>query len=127
MHVRLVKSFRFEAAHWLPTFPEGHKCRRMHGHSFRVDVAVEGEVPEGQGYLIDYGAIEAAVEPLRHQLDHRCLNEVRGLENPTSEVLAGWLWDRLAAELPLLAGIIVQETCTARCEYHGPHRSPSAS
>ncbi|MCH8343900.1 MAG: 6-carboxytetrahydropterin synthase QueD [Planctomycetes bacterium] len=120
MHVRLVKSFGFEAAHWLPTFPEGHKCRRMHGHSFRVDVVVEGQVSQDKGYLIDYGKIEEAVKPLRQQLDHQCLNEVRGLENPTSEILAQWIWDHLQPQLPLLAEIAVHETCSARCVYRGP-------
>lgn len=120
MHVRLVKSFGFEAAHWLPTFPEGHKCRRMHGHSFRVDVVVEGQVSQDKGYLIDYGKIEEAVKPLRQQLDHQCLNEVRGLENPTSEILAQWIWDHLQPQLPLLVEIAVHETCSARCVYRGP-------
>ena len=120
MRVRLVKSFGFEAAHWLPTFPEGHKCRRMHGHSFKVEVAVEGEVPGERGYLVDYGEIQAAIDPLWGQLDHRCLNDIEGLENPTSEVLAAWLWARLAPALPQLAEIVVQETCTARCVYRGP-------
>ncbi len=124
MHVRLVKSFTFEAAHWLPTFPEGHKCRRLHGHSFKVDVVVEGEVPPDKGYLIDYGEIQVAIEPVYRQLDHRCLNEIEGLENPTSEVLAGWLWPRLQPALPLLAAVVVQETCTARCEYRGPGERP---
>jgi 6-pyruvoyltetrahydropterin/6-carboxytetrahydropterin synthase len=120
MHVRLVKSFGFEAAHWLPTFPQGHKCRRLHGHSFRVEIAVEGEVPAERGYLVDYGDITKAFDPLHAELDHRCLNDVKGLENPTSEVLAAWLWQRLAPALPQLAEVVVQETCTARCEYRGP-------
>ena len=117
--VRLVKSFRFEAAHWLPTFPEQHKCRRLHGHSFRVDVVVAGDVGADKGYLIDYGEIGAAVEPLRQQLDHRCLNEIEGLDNPTSEVLSKWLWERLRPALPMLTEIVVHETCSARCEYRG--------
>lgn len=119
MRVRLVKSFGFEAAHWLPTFPEGHKCRRLHGHSFRIEIAVEGEVDDRLGYLIDYGDIARVLEPIRDRLDHHCLNEVEGLENPTSEVLAGWLWSRLKPDLPMLAEVVVQETCTARCAYRG--------
>ena len=119
MHVRLVKSFGFEAAHWLPTFPEGHKCRRMHGHSYRVDVVVEGEVEEAKGYLIDYGEIKATCEPLRKQLDHYLLNEVEGLENPTAENLARWVWNRLVDGLPLLVEVVVHETCTAACAYRG--------
>jgi 6-pyruvoyltetrahydropterin/6-carboxytetrahydropterin synthase len=120
MNVRLSKTFTFEAAHWLPCFPEGHKCRRMHGHSFRVDVVVQGDVPEGQGYLMDFGDIKAAITPLEQQLDHYCLNDIEGLENPTSEVLAKWLWDRLKPQLPMLAQVHVHETCNSRVEYRGP-------
>lgn len=119
MHVRLVKSFTFEAAHLLPTFPAGHKCRRLHGHSFRVEVAVAGEVEPAKGYLVDYGDIRAACDVLREQLDHRYLNEIAGLENPTSENLARWLWERLAPTMPMLCEIIVHETCESRCEYGG--------
>lgn len=119
MNVSLVKSFTFEAAHWLPTFPDGHKCRRMHGHSFRVEVVVAGEVPPEKGYLIDYGEISAAVRPIEQALDHRVLNEIEGLEIPTSEVIARWVYDRLKPALPLLAEIVVHETCTSRCHYRG--------
>lgn len=124
MRIRLTKSFGFESAHWLPTFPAGHKCRRMHGHSFRVEVTVEGEIDPKRGYLIDYGDISAALEPLRDSLDHRCLNEIEGLENPTSEMLAGWVWERLARVLPLLCEVAVHETCTASCAYRGPAPAP---
>ena len=117
--VRLSKSFRFEAAHDLPTFPDGHKCRRLHGHSFRFDVVVEGDIDRAKGYLIDYGDIKKAAEPLVKRLDHYYLNEIEGLANPTSEVLAKWLFDRLKPALPLLSEIIVYETCTSRCEYRG--------
>lgn len=119
MHVRLVKSFGFEAAHWLPSFPEGHKCRRMHGHSFMVEVVVAGEVPPERGYLIDFADIRKVIDPVQKSLDHYCLNEIPGLENPTSEVLAGWIWQRLAPQLPILAEVIVHETCTSRCHYCG--------
>jgi len=119
MHVRLTKSFRFEAAHWLPTFPEGHKCRRMHGHSFKVDVIVAGEIDETAGYLVDYGVIKHAIAPVEQQLDHYVLNEIPGLENPTAENLARWIWQRLQPDLPLLETIIVHETCTSACEYRG--------
>ncbi|HVZ93338.1 MAG TPA: 6-carboxytetrahydropterin synthase QueD [Phycisphaerales bacterium] len=119
MHVRLVKSFTFEAAHWLPTFPEGHKCRRMHGHSFRVEVIVAGEAPESSGFLMDYGDIKAAVAPIRDALDHRVLNDIEGLNNPTSEMVALWVWRKLKPALPLLAEVVVHETCTSRCHYAG--------
>jgi queuosine biosynthesis protein QueD len=95
MRVRLSKTFRFEAAHALPTFPEGHKCRRLHGHSFRFDVIVEGEVDPAKGYLIDYGDIKRSVDPIVKRLDHFYLNEIEGLANPTSEVIAKWLWDHI--------------------------------
>ena len=119
MLVRLSKSFHFEAAHDLPTFPADHKCRRLHGHSFRFDVVVEGEVDSAKGYLIDYGDIKKAAEPIVRRLDHYYLNEIDGLENPTSEVLAKWLFDRLKQALPQLAAIIVHETCTSVCEFRG--------
>ncbi len=119
MIARLSRSFGFEAAHWLPTFPEGHKCRRMHGHSFRVQVFVEGEVSEERGYLMDFAEIKAATREVEEQLDHRVLNEVGGLENPTAENLARWIWERLAGRLPLLAEVVVHETCTSACHYRG--------
>ena len=119
MRVSLRKSFGFESAHWLPTFPDDHKCHRLHGHSFRVDVVVEGEVPEEDGYLVDFAVIKAAIKPIEEQLDHRCLNDIEGLENPTSEMLARWIWDRLAVSLPILSEIHVHETCTSSCVYRG--------
>ena len=119
MRVRLSKSFRFEAAHDLPTFPDGHKCRRLHGHSFRFDVIVEGEVAPEKGYLIDYGDIKRVADPVVKRLDHYYLNDIEGLANPTSENLAKWLWERLRPALPQLAAVIVHETCTSTCEYRG--------
>lgn len=119
MFVRLTKTFHFEAAHDLPTFPDGHKCRRLHGHSFKFDVVVEGEVNPARGYLIDYGEIKKVADPIVKRLDHYYLNDIEGLSNPTSEVLAAWLWDRLKPALPLLSSIIVYETCTSACEYRG--------
>ena len=119
MRIKLRKTFEFEAAHWLPTFPEGHKCRRMHGHSFRIDVFVEGEVPPETGYLMDYGEIKRAIEPVKQRLDHYVLNEIDGLANPTAEVLAKWVYDRLKSALPLLSAVRVHETCTTEAEYAG--------
>ena len=119
MRVRLSKTFRFEAAHSLPTFPQGHKCRRLHGHSFRFDVIVEGDVDPAKGYLIDYGDIKRAVGPIVDELDHFYLNEIEGLANPTAEVIAGWLWKRIKPALPMLAEIVVHETCTSSCQFKG--------
>jgi 6-pyruvoyltetrahydropterin/6-carboxytetrahydropterin synthase len=119
MIVRLTKTFHFEAAHDLPTFPEGHKCRRLHGHSYRFDVVIEGDVQAEKGYLIDYGDIAKAAGPVVSQLDHYYLNQIEGLGNPTSENLARWIWEKLTPKLPLLSAVVVYETCTSACEYRG--------
>ena len=120
MRVELTRRFGFESAHRLPMVPAEHKCSRVHGHSFRIDISLAGEVDPAMGWLLDYGEISARVEPvLKQELDHRLLNDVPGLENPTSEVLCGWLWNRLKPLVPHLAAITVHETCTARCTYRG--------
>lgn len=116
---KLVKRFTFEAAHYLPNVPEGHKCRRLHGHSFHVDIVCEGEIDRETGWLVDFGEIKAAFSPLYEQLDHHFLNDVDGLDNPTAENIARWIWQRLKPSLPLLAQVTVSETCTARCEFRG--------
>ena len=117
--VELVKDFRFEAAHYLPNVPEGHKCRRMHGHSFRGEVAVRGDIDRRTGWVMDFADIKREVDPIIARLDHYLLNEIDGLHNPTSEVLAMWLWERLKPKLPLLYRITIEETCTTRCHYFG--------
>ena len=117
--MRLEKTFRFEAAHLLPHVPEGHKCGRMHGHSFKVTVVVAGEIGEESGWVMDYGVIRDAFAPLDAQLDHHLLNKIDGLENPTSEVLTKWIWNRLITSLPQLFEVAVEETCTCKCVYRG--------
>ncbi len=117
--VELTKEFRFEAAHFLPRVPAGHKCGRLHGHSFRVEVTVRGAVEEGTGWLMDFGELKEKFRPLEEALDHRYLNEVAGLENSTSENIARWIWERLKGEVPLLYAVTVHETCTSRCVYRG--------
>lgn len=119
MNVRLVRVYGFEAAHRLPLVPEGHKCARLHGHSFKVELGVSGPVDPATGWLIDFDSINGLWQPLHDALDHRYLNEVAGLENPTSEVLARWIWERLKPVLPLLSDVTIFETCDARCEYKG--------
>jgi 6-pyruvoyltetrahydropterin/6-carboxytetrahydropterin synthase len=116
----LRKSFQFEAAHLLPRLHENHKCRRLHGHSFRVEIVVSGELDPELGWVLDYADMSASFKPLWEQLDHRYLNEVHGLENPTSENIAIWIWDRLRPAMPLLTEVVVAETCTASCRYRGP-------
>ena len=119
MRIELRKTFQFEAAHLLPRLPESHKCRRLHGHSFQAEVVVAGDVDPQLGWLMDYADLSRAFKPLWEQLDHRYLNEVPGLENPTSEHIAKWIWDRLKPGLPWLTEVHVAETCTARCVYRG--------
>jgi 6-pyruvoyltetrahydropterin/6-carboxytetrahydropterin synthase len=119
MPIELRKTFQFEAAHLLPRLPKSHKCRRLHGHSFRVEVVVCGELDPRLGWVMDYGGISDAFKPIWRRLDHHYLNEIPGLENPTSENLAGWIWKRLKPRLPLLTEIVVAETCLSRCVYRG--------
>jgi 6-pyruvoyltetrahydropterin/6-carboxytetrahydropterin synthase len=120
----LFKDFGFEAAHRLPNVPAGHKCARLHGHSFRVRVTVSGPVGEASGWVMDFADLKAAFAPLHDELDHRYLNDIPGLENPTSEVLAVWIWRRLLPALPHLKSVEVRETCTSGCVYHGVEPTP---
>lgn len=108
--IRITKSFTFDAAHWLPHVPDGHKCRRLHGHTYEVEVGLEGELDPRLGWVTDYGDVSRAVDPVIRELDHRCLNEITGLENPTAEVLATWLHGRLQAALPTMTDVTVRET-----------------
>ena len=118
-HVRLVHEFRFEAAHRLPRVPAGHKCARLHGHSFKVELVVAGPVDPETGWFIDFDVLYELWRPLHARLDHNYLNEIEGLDNPTSEILAKWIWDRMRTDLPSLEQVTLWETCEARCEYRG--------
>lgn len=117
--VELVKDFRFEAAHYLPNVPEGHKCRRIHGHSFRGEIAVRGPIDPKIGWLLDFADLKREIDRVVTRLDHYLLNEVEGLDNPTSEALAIWVWRKLAPALPQLVRVTIEETCTSRCHYFG--------
>ena len=119
MKMELRKSFQFEAAHLLPHLPETHKCRRLHGHSFKVEIVLAGECDTKLGWLMDYAEIKAVFSPIWEKLDHHYLNEIRGLENPTSENIAAWIWQQLKPNLPLLVEVVVAETCTAQAVYRG--------
>ena len=118
--MEIFKEFTFEAAHRLPNVPEGHKCARLHGHSYVVVLHVEGEVGTEDGWVRDFADLSAAFAPLRSQLDHHLLNDIGGLANPTSEILAMWLWDHLVDALPGLSQVTVKETATSGCTYRGP-------
>jgi 6-pyruvoyltetrahydropterin/6-carboxytetrahydropterin synthase len=117
--MELRKSFQFEAAHRLPHAPPGHKCARLHGHSFVAEIVVRGPLDPHLGWVMDYADIKAAFRPTCERLDHHYLNELPGLENPTSENLAVWIWRELKPVLPQLSEVVVAETCTARCVYRG--------
>lgn len=117
--MELFKEFTFEAAHRLPNLPPTHKCSRLHGHSFLVRVHIEGDVDPRLGWVIDFGEMKQAMKPIIDRLDHYYLNEIEGLENPTSENLAMWVWDGVKGELPTITAIEVRETCTSGCIYRG--------
>lgn len=117
--MEVFKEFTFEAAHRLPHVPADHKCARLHGHSFAVRISVAGPLDPQLGWVMDFADIKGVVAPVIDELDHRYLNDIAGLENPTSEILARWLWQRLAQALPGLAAVEVRETCTSGCVYRG--------
>ncbi|MGD9660975.1 MAG: 6-carboxytetrahydropterin synthase QueD [Porticoccaceae bacterium] len=117
--MEIFKEFTFEAAHYLPNVPEGHKCGRLHGHSFAITLYVCGSAGEPSGWVMDFADIKAAFKPTYDALDHRYLNEIKGLENPTSENLCRWIWNQLKPRLPQLSKIQVRETCTSGCIYDG--------
>lgn len=119
MKMELRKTFQFEAAHYLPHVPPAHKCRRLHGHSFQAEIVVTGEIDSKLGWVIDYADIAKVFHPIWHRLDHHYLNEIPGLENPTSENIALWIWQQLKPSLPQLTEVIIAETCTAQCCYRG--------
>lgn len=117
--MEIYKEFVFEAAHRLPNVPAGHKCARLHGHSWRASIHVRGPLDPHTGWVMDFADLKRAFAPLYEILDHNYLNDVEGLENPTSEVLARWIWRRLQPTLPGLAKVVINETCTSGCVYQG--------
>jgi len=117
--VKISKEFSFEAAHRLPNVPAEHKCARLHGHSFAVKITVAGDVGEKSGWVMDFADIGAAYSAIHGQLDHYYLNDIEGLENPTSDNIARWIWQRLKPALAQLSEIEIRETCTSACIYNG--------
>jgi 6-pyruvoyltetrahydropterin/6-carboxytetrahydropterin synthase len=118
-HGEIFKVFTIEAAHRLPSVPSGHKCGRLHGHSFRVEIHVGGRIDPRSGWIVDFADIKEVFDPFYKQLDHNYLNEVEGLENPTSENFARWIWHKVAPRLPGLSKVVVCETCTCGATYTG--------
>lgn len=124
--MEIFKEFRFEAAHQLPWLPEGHKCRRMHGHSYRMRICIEGPIDPATSWVMDFADISKVVKPVIEELDHQCLNEIDGLSRPTTEEIARWIWRRLKPSLPRLARVELWETPTSGCIYRGEHEEPGA-
>lgn len=118
--MEIFKTFSFDAAHRLEHLPEGHKCRRLHGHTYTVTIFCEGPVDPKTGWVMDFADIKQAMSPLLKQLDHHYLNDIPGLELSTTERLAEWMWAKLKPSLPLLSKIEIRETPTSGCTYHGP-------
>lgn len=117
--MNIFKEFTIEAAHRLPHVPSGHRCGRLHGHSFRIEIHVKGDIDPQTGWVMDFADVKQAFQPVHDQLDHSYLNEIDGLANPTSENLSRWIWTRLQPALPLLSRVIVRETCTSGAIYEG--------
>ncbi|MFV0477262.1 MAG: 6-carboxytetrahydropterin synthase QueD [Parahaliea sp.] len=117
--MEIYKEFHFEAAHRLPHVPAGHKCARLHGHSFHVRLSVSGDIGKISGWVMDFSDLKAAFKPILDELDHHYLNDIPGLENPTSEQIARWIWQRLEPVLPTLSAVEIRETCTSGCIYRG--------
>ena len=117
--MEIFKVFTIEAAHRLPNVPAGHKCGRLHGHTFQIEVHVQGPLDPRLGWILDFADIKAAFKPIEEKIDHHYLNEVEGLENPTSENVARWVWQQLQPSLPCLSKIVIRETCTSGCIYAG--------
>jgi len=117
--MEIFKTFTVEAAHKLPGVPDDHKCSRLHGHSFNIEIHVMGPVLAKEGWVMDFSEVKRVFLPIYKQLDHHYLNEIDGLENPTSENIALWIWEKLKPELAQLSKVVVHETCTSGCTYTG--------
>ena len=115
----IFRIFTIEAAHRLPNVPVGHKCSRLHGHSFKIELHLSGDIDKQSGWVMDFADVKKAFQPIYDQLDHHYLNDIVGLENPTSENLACWIWNITKPVLPLLSKVVVHETCTSGCVYRG--------
>ncbi len=117
--MEIFVTFHFDAAHRLPRLPEDHKCSRLHGHTFKVDIYVSDELDPDYDWLMDFADIKSVCSPVIESLDHSYLNDISGLENPTSEVIARWIWERIKPDLPALTKVVVQESPHSGAVYTG--------
>jgi len=119
MKAEVTRTFEFNAAHSLPAVPDGHKCRQIHGHNYTIEIAVSGSVDPAYGWVIDFGEMKDAVAPIIEELDHKYLNDIPGLENPTAEYISRWIWRKLKPVIPGLVRVSVNESPATRCSYFG--------
>lgn len=117
--MEIYKRFVFDSAHFLPNVPDGHKCKNIHGHTYRLTVYLEGDLDEELQWVMDFKDLKDVVRPVIDTLDHRLMNDIEGLENPTAERIAVWIWDKIKPNLPLLSKIELNETPTSGVVYRG--------
>ncbi len=117
--IEIYKEFSFDSAHYLPNVPEGHKCKNMHGHTYHVKISAKGPIDATLGWVEDFGHFKKVWEPIVHEIDHKVLNDVPGLENPTAELIAVWIWNRMIDKIPYLHSVEVKETLTSGAIYRG--------
>jgi len=112
MKTTVTRRYAFEAAHFLPKVRDGHKCKRMHGHNYEIEVTVAAPVRD-DGFIIDFWDLDKVVQPLIDMVDHRTLNDIVGLENPTAELIAAWFLDRLASNNVVQVRVFETKDCWA--------------
>ncbi len=117
--MKIFKHFDFDSAHYLPNVPDGHKCKGVHGHTYRMTIFFEGDLDEELGWVLDFADIKKTVNPIIKIIDHKLLNDIEGLENPTCELIAVWLWNKIMPEIPFLSRIELYETLTSGVVYEG--------
>ena len=117
--VEIFKEFTIDCAHSLPNVPDGHKCKNVHGHTYRIKVVIEGELHPKYGWVLDFAVMKEAFHEIKETLDHKYLNDIEGLENPTAEIISIWVWDRLVSKLEGLKEVWIFETPTSGCVYRG--------
>lgn len=117
--MQIFKQFTFDSAHFLPNVPDGHKCKEIHGHTYRVVFYFEGELNPELGWVMDFGDLKQVLEPTIKRIDHKLMNNIPGLENPTCERIAIWLWEQVKPSLPMLCKVELHETPTSGAVYEG--------
>ncbi|MCA0427408.1 MAG: 6-carboxytetrahydropterin synthase QueD [Bacteroidetes bacterium] len=117
--MQIFKQFTFDSAHFLPNVPDGHKCKEIHGHTYRVIFYFEGELNPELGWVMDFGDLKQVLEPTIKRIDHKLMNNIPGLENPTCERIAIWLWEQVKPSLPMLCKVELHETPTSGAVYEG--------